>query len=129
MTYSSEKDVKKRVKQLLDQHNWFWWMTPANGFGKSGVSDFSAIRGGVFLAVETKFGSNKPTALQVGYLNSITAESGFGFVVSDRTIGAFEEWLVCFDRATAAVAGEAKPTNEDGAAMLDAMRTLTELLA
>ena len=82
----NEKDVKAKVKKLLDQYKWFWFMPPANAYGRSGIADILALKAGVFLAIETKFGSNKPTALQIGFLNSITAESGYGFVVNDQNL-------------------------------------------
>lgn len=124
-TFQTEKDVKAEVKKLLDQHGWFWWMPPANGFGKAGIADFNAIKKGVFLAVETKFGPRKPTNMQVGYLNSVIAEDGFGFVVNETTLNSFGIWLAAFDRATTAVSQGEKPNDEDGAAMLDAIHTLT----
>lgn len=124
----SEKDVKKRVKQLLDQHKWFWWMIPANGYGRSGASDFHALKNGVFLAIETKFGSNKPTAMQRGFLESINAESAFGFVVSDANIDWLEAFLDDFGKETDLVAGQEKMSNEGGARLLDAIRALQALI-
>lgn len=124
-TYASEKDVKASVKKLLDKHKYFWWMPPANGFGKVGVSDFNALRGGVFVAVETKFGNNKPTVQQKAYLQSVIAEDGFGFVVSEKNIHWFELWLDAFDKAAEATSRKEKVSSEIGAAMLDAIRELT----
>lgn len=125
-TYTSEKDVKASVKKLLDKHKYFWWMPPANGFGKVGVSDFNALRAGVFVAVETKFGKNKPTAQQKAYLQSVIAEDGFGFVVSEKTIDTFAKWLEAFDRAAMATANKEKVASEDGAAMLDCIKLMTD---
>jgi hypothetical protein len=122
--YTKEADVKAAVKQLLTNHNWFWWMPPANGFGRSGIADFNALRGGVFLAVETKFGTNKPTAMQVAFLDSVRSEAGMAFVVSDRTIEHFAAWLEAFDRAVQAQAEERDVDPADGAAMLDTMRAM-----
>lgn len=121
----NERDVKARVKQLLDKHQYFWWCPPANGYGKGGISDFHAIKRGVFLAIETKFGANKPTALQVGFLDSIRQESGFAFVVSDRNTHWLEVWLQAFDNAADAVGRHAAVTDQDGADMLDAIAALT----
>lgn len=128
-TFIKEKDVKAEVKNLLKKHGFFWWMPAANGFGTSGVSDFLALRAGVFLAVETKFGGNKPTPLQIAFLNSITAEGGFGFVVDEKTLADFARWLECFDRAAAATAKKEKVAPDDGAAMLDAIKAMTAMLA
>lgn len=124
----NEKDVKREVKKLLEKHKWFWWMPPANGFGKVGVADFNAIRGGVFVAVETKFGKNKPTVHQCAYLNSIAYEDGFGFVVNEDRLEWFKQWMEAFDRATLAASKNEKPTAEDGATMLNAIREMTHEL-
>mgnify|MGYP001159271187 CR=1 FL=1 len=122
--YTNEADVKRRVKKLLEQHKWFWWMPPANGFGRTGIADFNALRGGVFIAVETKFGKNKPTPMQIGFLESVQAESGMSFVVNEQNIGAFQTWLAHFDNAVRAQAEERDVDPADGAAMLDAMREM-----
>lgn len=123
-TYNSEKDVKRHVKKLLDQHQWFWWMPPANGFGRTGISDFNALRAGVFLAVETKFGTNTPTQMQRGFLSSVASQDGFAFVVDEKNIDWFERWLGAFDRSVEQAQQAAQPAAQDGADMLDAMREL-----
>lgn len=124
----NEKDVKKEVKKLLDKHGWFWWMPPANGFGKVGVADFNALRGGVFLAIETKFGTNKPTVHQVAFLSSVIAEDGFGFVVNEKRLDWLANWMDAFDRSAKGVSEGKQPTPEDGAIMLDAIREMTHEL-
>lgn len=126
--FSNEKDVKAFVKKVLDKHKWFWWMPPANGFGKAGIADINAIRAGVFLAVETKFGKNKPTVNQKAWLESIIAESGFGMVVSDQNAHVFLQWMQAFDRAVAATGEGGATADEDGVIMLEALRILTEPL-
>jgi hypothetical protein len=124
-TYRNEKDVKKRVKALLDRFGYFWWMVPANGYGKSGVSDIHALKRGVFIAIETKFGSNKPAPLQIGFLNSIRAEDAFAFVVSDRNIDWFEAFLESFDISTTMQIKGEKVPGEHGTRMLDAISELS----
>lgn|SRR5574343_994392 len=128
-TYVKEADVKAEVKNLLKKHKYFWWMPPANGFGKVGVSDFNALRAGVFLAIETKFGGNRPTPLQVAYLNSIHAEGGLAFVVDEKRIDKFAGWLEAFDRAAECAAQKKPVADADGAYMLDAIREMTRELA
>lgn len=124
-SFVNEGDVKAEVKKIFNTHGWFWWMPPANGFGKSNV-DFNAIRGGVFVAIETKFGKNKCTPLQLGFLSSITKEDGYGFVVTEKNLDQFRAFMETFDRsAKAMMSGETIPA-EDGATMLEAIRVLTE---
>lgn len=125
ITYTNEADVKKQVKKLLDKHKWFWWMPPANGFGRTGISDFNALRGGVFLAVETKFGKNKPTPMQIGFIDSVKSEDGMAFVVNENTIEHFAAWLTAFDKAVQAQSEQREVDPLDGAAMIDAMRAMS----
>ena len=124
-TPESEKDVKKQVKSLLDKHNWFWWMPPANGFGRTGIADILAIRKGVFLAIETKFGGNKPTPMQIAFLDSVRQEDAFGFVVCEKRLEWLKAWMESFDRAVDAATRNEQPTPEDGATMLNAIREMT----
>lgn len=126
---ANEKIVKAKVKKLLTTHGWFWWMIPANGYGKSGVSDFHAIKNGVFLAIETKSGTNKPTPMQKGFLESINSESAFGFVVNEETLEWLEVFLEDFGAETDRVAAEQQMSNEGGARLLDAIRNLQILIS
>jgi hypothetical protein len=124
ITYTNEGDVKKQIKKLLNQHGWFWWMPPANGFGRTGIADFNALRGGVFLAIEAKFGTNKPTVMQVGFLESVTSESGMAFVVNEKNLDALAVWLERFDQAVKAQSEGRDVEQSDGAAMVDAMAAM-----
>lgn len=126
ITYNSEAKVKKRIKQLLDKHEWFWWMPPMNGFGKVGVSDFNSLRKSVFLAVEAKHGGNKPTTQQKAYLESIIAEHGIGLVVDEKTLPLFERWLELFDKQAMLMQKREKLSPEEGAEFLDAVKALTD---
>jgi len=124
-TFETEKDVKNEIKKLLDQHGWFWWMPPGNGFGKSGVADFNALKAGTFLAIEAKYGSNKPTPMQIGYLGSVMAEDGFSFVVNEKRLDALEEFLEHFTAAIRRVSEGEEPTQEQGSTLMGAMWELT----
>lgn len=124
----NENDVKRKVKKLLDKHDWFWWTVAASMYGKGGASDIMALKNGVFLAIETKFGYKKPTALQRGFLESVCAENAFGFVVNDKNIDWLEAFLEDFGKETDNVAAEEKMSNEGGARLLDAIRALQALI-
>ena len=126
--YRNETAVKKEIKRLLDKHSWFHWAAAASPFGATGISDRLAFRDGVLLCVEAKFGKNKPTAMQKAFLESIAAESGFGFVVNEKNLPAFALFLVLFDLSCSAVAGGEKVADEDGATMLQCLHDLTEMV-
>lgn len=89
----NEAGVKRQVKRLLKQYGWYYWMPPANAFGRAGIADFNAVRDGRFLAVETKFGYNKPTPLQQQFLDSIVAHGGLAMVVTERNLDELESLL------------------------------------
>lgn len=90
----NEAGVKREVKRLLKKYGWFYWMPPANVFGRAGIADFNAVRGGRFLAVETKFGSNRPTPLQQQFLNDVVAHGGLAMVVTERDLDDLELLLI-----------------------------------
>ena len=121
-----EKNVKIKIRKLLTEHEWFWWNVPMNSYAKSGISDIHAVKKGMFMVVEGKRDNNEdPTALQKGFLGSIAAEDHFAFVVDADNLGQFELFLGCLDRSMNAVAAGGKPTPEDGAGMLNAIREMT----
>ena len=124
-----EKGVKAKVKQLLNLHGWFHWMPGANGYGTTGVSDHLAIKDGVFLAVECKFGYNKPKPLQKAFAAQIMANDGFAFCVNERNIDHLAYWLESFEFATQCqMRGQEVPA-EHGSRMLNAISALTDLFA
>ena len=120
-----EEHVKAKVKALLNAYGWFTWMPPANGYGTSGVHDHNALKNGVFLTVESKFGYNKPTPLQCAFGAQIIANAGFSFCVNERNIDWLAYWLESFEIATQEqVAGRDVPP-EHGSRMLNAIEMLT----
>lgn len=91
----NEKDVKREVRKILDRNKWFCWMPPANAYGQAGAADFNAIKGGIFMAVETKFGNNKPTALQDRFLVQIKIHGGISVVVNESNLDEFADLAQC----------------------------------
>lgn len=86
-----EADVKENVKRIF---NYFgpavWWFMPSmNGYGRQGVPDFVCSVCGFFVAIETKFGDNKPTAMQVREIGHINASGGYAIVITENDL----EWL------------------------------------
>jgi pantoate kinase len=122
----TEKHVKDYVKHVLNAYDIFWWMSPANGYGVSGISDFGALAAGTFFAIETKANKNKPTAMQKAYLRSIDREGGIALVVYDTTQDVFARFMACFAQSVKLTAEGKDPTIEVGGPMLDALKILTE---
>lgn len=122
-----EKGVKGKIKQLLDHYGYFHWMPGANGYGTQGVHDHLAIKDGVFLTVEAKFGYNKPKPLQKAFAHHIMANDGFAFCVNEKNIDHFAWWLESFQIATEHQMKGLEVPAEHGARMLNAVSALTEL--
>jgi hypothetical protein len=127
-THTKEAHVKDDVKALLNKYEWFWFMPPSNAYGKSGIADIIAVRHGTFLAVETKFGSNKPTPMQIGFLNSIRANDGFAMVVTEKNLDWFDAFLDSFEVSTKCAASKMDVPPEHGARMLNALMELSNKL-
>lgn len=122
-----EKGVKTLIKRLLNFHGWFTWMPAANGFGQQGIHDHLAIKNGVFLTVEAKFGTNKPKPMQSSFAAQIIANDGFSFCVNERNIDHFAMWLESFEIATQHQLKNLEVPAEHGARMLNAISVLTNL--
>lgn len=91
--FKNEADVKAAVKKLLKKHGWFYWMPSANGYGITGVSDFVALRAGKVMAIETKFGKNQPTPMQLLFLRNIAEHGGQSFVINEDGLEELERAL------------------------------------
>jgi hypothetical protein len=118
-TLLRERDIKREIRKLTDAHGWFTWVTPSNGFGKSGVSDRLCLRDSVFMAVEAK--RDSPLSIpQRDYLINIHNQGGLAFVVDHVRLPHFEAFLDAFDRAQRSVIEGHKPAPEDGSIMLNA---------
>ena len=78
-----EKAVKTKVKAVLESEGVYYFMPPANGYGRAGVPDFICCINGLFMAIETKAGGNKPTALQIREIETIRRNNGVAVVVDE----------------------------------------------
>lgn len=79
-----EKAVKAKVKGVLTSEGVYYFMPPANGYGRTGIPDFIACVNGYFLAIETKANGNKPTPLQIREIESIRRSNGVAVVVDEN---------------------------------------------
>jgi hypothetical protein len=85
----NEKDVKKAVKKVLDGYKeagMWYFMPPANGYGRSGIPDFIGCYKGNMFGVETKFGKNEPTANQVREIHGIIQAKAQCWIVREYTV-------------------------------------------
>lgn len=90
MKFKDEGDVKKAIKALLKRHGWWYFMPKANQFGINGIPDFICLRSGVMLAIEAKFGRNKPSDLQEARMDEIRANGGYAVWVNEDRLNKLD---------------------------------------
>ncbi len=76
-----EGRCKAAIKRMLDAAGVYFFMPPANGYGRAGIPDFVCCVRGRFLAIEAKAGKGKTTALQDRELQRIKDAGGVSVVV------------------------------------------------
>lgn len=121
---ANESLVKRKIKDLLDARGWRSWPVMQGGYSVAGISDRIALRDGVFMAIEAKFHPNKPSSMQKKFLRDVRSEQSFAFVVDDRTLPVFEQFLDAFDRARDAALHNKDASEEDKATLVAAITIL-----
>ena len=87
----NEADVKKRVKQILKELGAWWYMPVPSGYGVQGIPDFIVCYKGLFVAIETKYGKNKPTKWQDIRLDEIAKHQGLALVINEENVEGLAE--------------------------------------
>jgi len=93
MAQTPEKKVKLCVKKTLDELGIYHFSPPGMGLGRSGIPDIVACYNGMFLAIECKAGTNKPTPLQEREINAIRTAKGLAFVINEDNMHNLRELL------------------------------------
>lgn len=88
-----EGKVKEKVKRILKAHGVWYTMPRGTAVGSAGIPDLLCLCKGMFFAIETKAGNNKPTALQTMTLRAIEEHGGRSFVINETNIDQLEEFL------------------------------------
>ena len=94
----NEADVKKIVKNVLKDANLCWWfMPPANGYGRSGIPDFVGCVNGYMFAVETKYGKGTTTANQEREIAALIRSGAKVWIVRETSVDVwaieFKAWV------------------------------------
>lgn len=99
--FSNEGDVKDVVKKVLKELGpvCWWFMPPANGYGRAGIPDFVGAVDGRMFCVETKFGTGKPTANQLREMTLAGVAGARVWVVNEKNVAEwtaeFMGWAAC----------------------------------
>jgi len=88
----NESDVKKIVKETLKDAPACWWfMPPANGYGRAGIPDFVGCVNGCMFAVETKFGRGTTTANQAREIEALSQSGAKVWIVRETSVDLWEK--------------------------------------
>jgi Holliday junction resolvase len=88
-----EAKVKKKVVDVLKKYGAYYFFPATGGYGRSGVPDIVCCYRGVFIAIECKAGTNKPTPLQEAEMGKIRKAQGFVLVVNETNISDVDVML------------------------------------
>ena len=91
--YKCERDVKTRAKEILVEYGAYFFMPAMNGFGRAGIPDIIVCHKGRFLALECKFGYNKPTPHQALELQAVINHGGEAMVLNEHNVEELRDVL------------------------------------
>lgn len=94
MIYKKEADVKRRIKEILDDMDNCWYYMPVQtGYGVKGIPDFVGCVAGSFFSLEAKYGKNKESAWQVKQGKAIKLAGGTYLVINEKNVEELPELL------------------------------------
>lgn len=89
----TEAWVKKQVRQILADTGWTFWMPSSGIYGRSGVSDFLAVKKpALFMAIETKY-NDVVTSLQFRFLTDVHDAGHYALLVDETNIDELRKLL------------------------------------
>ena len=94
MARTPEAIVKLKIANTLKELGCWYFMPPANGYGRAGIPDFIGCMNGLLIAIEAKAGKNKPTALQLREIDRIKAAGGYAIVVNEENVDDLKTLLL-----------------------------------
>ena len=94
MAMTPEAKVKKRVKEILDKVEAYYFMPATGGYGRSGIPDIIGCLNGLFFAIECKAKSGTTTALQDRELAKIHLAGGRPLVINEANVEGLETLLL-----------------------------------
>lgn len=89
-----ERDVKDRIKEILNAMGVWWFMYVPVGYGKSGIPDFLCCYQGHFVSIEAKFGGEKPTPLQESQMKVMRAAGAVTLVINEKNVEDLPKLIV-----------------------------------
>jgi Holliday junction resolvase len=93
-----EKWVKQQVVKMLKDRGAYYFYPVASGYMSIGVPDIVACYKSMFIGIECKAGTNKPSVLQEKNLQHIQDNEGLAMVVNEDNLLAFQNFLDEMDK-------------------------------
>lgn len=84
-----EKNFENKVKQYLKSIDAYYFKVWGGGFQQSGIPDVVACKNGIFVGIELKSSTGKPTELQKYNIKQINESGGVGIILFPE---GFEEF-------------------------------------
>ena len=93
MARTPEALVKAKITKTLQEMGIWYFMPPANGYGRAGIPDFIGCLRGRLIAIEAKAGKGKTTALQDREIQKIKDAGGFVLIVNESNIHTLKDLI------------------------------------
>ena len=84
-----EKNFENKVKQYLKSIDAYYFKVWGGGFQQSGIPDVVACKNGIFIGIELKSSTGKPSELQKYNIKQINESGGVGIILFPE---GFEEF-------------------------------------
>lgn len=126
-TDTESNTTKREIKKTFNRLGWFWYSPNAGQYGKSGIADILSIHNSVSIAVEAKYGNNKPTGHQVAFLKRFDAEGGIAFCINEKMTDMFNQFMDDFEYAARA-AGRQEPIDKGVAERMRTSQTIMQAM-
>lgn len=89
-----EGAVKAKIKLILKELGCYYFMPPANGYGRAGIPDLIGCLNGSFFAIEVKAGKGTTTALQDREIQRIKDAGGIALIVNEENLDTLRSKLL-----------------------------------
>lgn len=86
----SEKVFENKIKTYLKSIGAYFIKTHGDRFSRVGTPDIIACVDGIFIAIEVKAATGKPSELQIHHIEEIKKAGGLGYILYPRDFEKFK---------------------------------------
>ena len=88
-----EKNFENKVKQYLKSIDAYYFKVWGGGFQQSGIPDVVACKNGIFIGIELKSSTGKPSELQKYNIKQINESGGVGIILFPEGFDEFKSLM------------------------------------